>query len=66
VGTLTLADLINAPLNPANLSTPTVHNLPGIPLNTSCDFGMAPGSGTTEFSAYGGSGLKPSKFLKIS
>ncbi len=52
VGDLTLTDLLNAPLQPANLDAPAVHNLPGVPLNTSCDFAMAPGGGTTSFSAY--------------
>ena len=52
VGDLTLADLLSPPLQPANLGSPTIHDLPGVPLNTSCDFAMAPGSGTTSFSAY--------------
>ena len=37
---------------PASLEARTVHYLPGVPLNTSCDFAMAPGGGTTSFSAY--------------
>jgi len=52
VGSLTLADLINQPLQPANLATPTIHDLPGVPLNTSCNFGMAPPQGSTTYSAF--------------
>ncbi|HTV26962.1 MAG TPA: hypothetical protein VMF32_04195 [Xanthobacteraceae bacterium] len=52
IGPLTLNDLLNAPLQPENLGAPTVHSMPGVPLNTSCDFSMAPGSGSTNFAAY--------------
>jgi hypothetical protein len=52
VGAIKLSDLINAPLQPSNLAKPTIHSLPGLPLNTSCDFAMAPGAGSTTFAAY--------------
>jgi hypothetical protein len=48
----TLADLQNAPLTPANLGRPTIHSAMGTPLNTSCNFGMAPGQGSTQFCVY--------------
>ncbi|MGA7811875.1 MAG: GTPase, partial [Caballeronia sp.] len=52
VGNITLTDLINGPLNPANLGSPSIHSMQGTPLNTSCNFAMAPGEGSTAFSAY--------------
>jgi hypothetical protein len=52
VGSLQLADLLNAPLQPANLGAPKIHSLQGKPLNTSCDFAMAPGAGSPTYAAY--------------
>jgi hypothetical protein len=52
VGSVTLNDLLNAPLQPANLGSPLIHSMQGVPLNTSCDFSMAPGAGSTTFSAF--------------
>jgi hypothetical protein len=52
VGSVRLSDLVNHPLDPPNLGAPTTHNMKGVPLNTSCDYGMAPGAGSTQFSAY--------------
>ena len=49
---ISLKDLQNAPLQPANLGAPTVHQAQGVPLNTSCNFGMAPGTGSKQFCAY--------------
>jgi len=43
-------DLIDGALT--NLTAPTVHPLPGVPLNTSDDFGMAPGNGVDPYSVY--------------
>jgi len=51
-GKVLLADLVNQPLLRANLGAPQVHNMRGVPLNTSCNYAMAPGSGTTQYSAY--------------
>jgi hypothetical protein len=44
------ADLINAPL--CNLSSPTVRPMQGIPLNSSDDYGIAPGDGDDPYSVY--------------
>jgi nucleoside phosphorylase len=52
VGAVALSDLVNGPLDPKNLSAPTTHSMKGVPLNTSCNYGMAPGSGSTQYSAY--------------
>jgi len=51
-GKVLLTDLVNQPLLRANLGAPQVHNMRGVPLNTSCNYAMAPGSGTTQYSAY--------------
>jgi hypothetical protein len=52
VSSLKLTDFLNAPLQPANLGTPKVHSLKGLPLNTSCNFAMAPGTGSKTFAAF--------------
>jgi nucleoside phosphorylase len=50
-GSLALSDVLNAPLQPTNLGAPIVR-VSTLPLNTSCDFAMAPAAGSTQFSAY--------------
>jgi hypothetical protein len=45
-----VSDLIDGPLQ--ELTSPTVHSLPSVPLNTSDDYGMAPVGGSTQYSVY--------------
>jgi nucleoside phosphorylase len=49
-GATTLDDVLNSPMT--NTSSPTAHSLQGVPLNTSDDYGMAPGTGSPTFSVY--------------
>jgi hypothetical protein len=49
-GNITLDDILNTPMT--NTATPTVHIAKDVPLNTSDDYGMAPGAGSPTFCAY--------------
>ncbi len=49
-GGTTLDDVLNAPMT--NTAHPTVHAMKNTPLNTSDDYGMAPGAGSPDYCAY--------------